>query len=210
LQDDPFFLTIHDDEDEEKITYRDVFSPRNETTTPRKSEHSTSPTTSSSEKSVSPTRSPSLQRAPSPHGHLQRSKSVVQWKASFLSPPRPKKHPERGASPSLYKRTPTKTPTMTPKKTPGHSPSPDTREWPDWARAQLKKQSSCQTSMDASSNTMGSLAFSEDSDGPSPCKDEPHNQTRRRGSSTIGSTTARSKLIGLNFLESSSNQTFEI
>ena len=81
-----------------------------------------------------------------------------------------------------------------------NSPSLDTREWPAWAKLQLKNPNNhAGKSLENKeigkdiSDLMGSLALSEDSD-----VDEKLFMERR--SSTIGSSTAFSNLIGLKFL----------
>mmetsp|Transcript_33512 Transcript_33512/g.56085 ORF Transcript_33512/g.56085 Transcript_33512/m.56085 type:complete len:332 (-) Transcript_33512:122-1117(-) len=223
LQADPFFLTVHDVEDDVQ-EFRGLFSPQSEGKVSNESQFFTSPT-----KNESPMRSP---QPVSPSQKMQRSKSVVQWKTSFLTPPRPKKNSEV-ASPSPFKGTPKRnskstpkrspqtTPRRTPNKTPkptaqrpeGRSPSPDTREWPDWARIELKRQlKTCPSPGDKEAplkdaSPMGSLALSEDSIEPTPKK-----QAGKDRFSTIGSTTTAnsSNLIGLEFLEGTSNSTYEI
>ena len=200
LQNDPFFLTVHDMEDEDPKEFRGLFSPENEPKTPASCDDLMSPISYGNQTNESPIRSPQkLSNSPS----LQRSKSVVQWKTTFSTPPRPKRNSERN-SPSPYKTPKSKgkkTPNRTPKQ--HQSPSPDSREWPEWARNQLNKQlQSPDKNAEELSSLMGSLALSEDSYVENTPKKQ--QSTGRRSSST-----ATSNLIGLNFLENS-NPTYEI
>eukprot|EP00934_Nitzschia_sp_Nitz4_P006685 Nitzschia sp. Nitz4//scaffold169_size48518//28499//30385//NITZ4_007075-RA/size48518-processed-gene-0.94-mRNA-1//-1//CDS//3329538397//6675//frame0 len=133
--------------------------------------------------------SPSPARRPSPQS-TGKSKSVVKWKQTFLSPPRSsKKLEQKSASP--WRPSPT------------CSPQSEPSEWPEWARAELQKrnlfaESSPEANMQRVSAMMGSLALSE-SGGMS--------ANNARGTagrqSTIG-TTATSNLVGLRFLDESS------
>jgi serine/threonine protein kinase len=201
LQGDPFFLTVHDMEDEDPKDFRSLFSPESEPKSPASCDDLMSPISYSNQtKNVSPMRSPPiLSNSPS----FQRSKSVVQWKTTFSTPPRPKKNSERN-SPSPFK-TPKSKGKKTPKRTPKRheSPSPDTHGWPEWAKAQLKKQiQSPDKNTEDLSSLMGSLALSEDSSVENIPKKQ--KATGRRSSST-----ATPNLIGLKFLENS-NPTYEI
>ena len=207
LQDDPFFLTVHDMEDEDQTQFCGIFSPEVEPKTPASCDDLMLPISYGRQMDESPMQSPP---SPSPlpnQGHLQRSKSVVQWKTTFSTPPRPKKTPERN-SPSPY-TTPRSKGKKTPKRTPkqNQSPSPDSREWPEWARVQLKQQLQSPDEKTDLSSMMGSLALSEDSSVENTPKK--HQARGRRSSSTIGTATANSILVGLNFLENS-NPTYEI
>ena len=187
----PFFLIVHDGDDDDESVYRGLFSPGTETKSSLDFVHGSPEPQHSSKSSSNPKVLPGGTLSPS--GKVTRSKSVVQWKTSFLSPPRPKKKQEKN-SPTPLKASP---------QTPGQSP--DTSEWPDWARAQLKKQnlskrSSPKEVVSDLINQMGSLALSEDSSSASTrlgSKSHPR-------SSTIGTTTAQSKLVGLSLLEDSS------
>ncbi|KAL3895726.1 MAG: hypothetical protein SGARI_007361 [Bacillariaceae sp.] len=206
----PFFLTVHDAEDEQES--RGLFSPRggDESSV---DDSLLSPGSFSKDTFDSPAKSPSvLARSQPSQGKLSRSKSVVQWKTSFKTPPRPKRTPRKGTIPSPRKSSSKKTPRA--RRRDEFSPSPDAREWPEWARAQLEKQvGSDLSSISENESTEGgianltdmmdSLAFSKDSPDPSTAglSKEP------RRTSTIG--TNSSNLAGLNFLDSSS-ATFEI
>ena len=126
-------------------------------------------------------------KLPSPAGRPLRTKI-----APFLSPPRSRKNVERRSECG----TPPK------QKEIQKSPSPDTREWPGWATDQLKQQNNCKESGSENidelkqdiSGLMESLALSEDSDQRSSVE---------RRSSTIGSFTGFSNLVGLEFLDNS-------
>jgi serine/threonine protein kinase len=211
LQNDPFFLTVHDVEDDNSENYRGHF-PLGHHTPESGLEDNYFP--ESIKKCHSPLKSssPVFGCISLPDSKLQRSKSVVQWRSSFVSPPRPRKLPgESTGSPAQSMGTPKQMST----RSESLSPSPDTREWPEWARLELKKRigSRASTSENGSfmysdmTNMMGSLALSEDSEGASSnpsINAIPHNV----GQSNLGASTT-SKLVGLKFLESSSN-TFEI
>ena len=193
LQQDPFFIEMYDGEDDEAShDYRSLFSPGNETTASRDSIRSPVMLPRASD-ALSP------QRLPSPSPQLGRSKSVVQWKTSFLSPPRPKRNTER-ASPSPMRASPQTI-----------SSNPDTTEWPQWARVQLRNQKLSNQSPGRRkkeqdvSDLMGSLALSEDSgtSGPNPFGTGSQGRT-----STIGSAD-RSNLFGLHFLDQSAS-TYEL
>jgi serine/threonine protein kinase len=209
LESDTFFLTVHDVEDENNETYRGLFSPGHDITVSFDAEDTDSPEPSVRRDLQSPSKSsPVSESVSSPGSKLQRSRSVVQWKSSFLTPPRPKRTPQKNHS-DPSKRTRTTTPRQAPESL---SPSPDARNWPDWARAELKKQIGSQTSpipevvssLDRDlSHMMGSLALSEDSEGFTPAK-----ISRNEPSSFMGKSDT-SNLVGLNYLESS-NDTYEI
>jgi serine/threonine protein kinase len=194
LQSDPFFIEMHDADDDEVSHYGGLFSPGNETTSSWGNNRSPGMLPCFSD-------TPSPQKIPHPSPQSGRSKSVVQWRTSFLSPPRPKRNPER-ASPSPIRSSPQTISAM-----------PDTTEWPEWAHAQLRKQKlfnkspgSCQTEQNVS-DLMGSLALSEDSAASSRNPFRTASQGNNR-TSTIGST-AKSNLIGLNFLDKSAS-TYEL
>lgn len=192
LQIHPFFTEVNDTCDEESIYSRNLFSPAN--TASASIDSPVSPAMSNTRDIQSP--SPSLSR-PSPPS-TNRSKSVVKWKQTFLSPPRPRRGAlSKGVSPVRC--------------SPQYSPQPQTSEWPDWARAELQKRNLfCNTDTAACdaekiSQMMGSLALSEDSG------DINHLPFRRMSQgrpSTIG-TTGASKLFGLSILDDS-NPTVEI
>lgn len=195
LLNDPFFLTVHEDDDDESV-HRGLFSPGSE---PIASfdcgENSPMPHVSSIS-SLSDPKVPSAD-AFSPAGKLTRSKSVVLWKTSFLSPPRPKKKEDRDSP----------TPCIPSQQTPSHSP--DTSQWPDWARAQLTKkrlseENSPKKAVADVTNLMGSLALSEDSTSAETRREKSSNR-----SSTFETMTAHSKLLGLNFLEERSCPTYD-
>ena len=122
LVDDPFFLTYCEgDGDDESTHYRGLFSPEH------KIKNSKLPSSDSdSSDSV---------------GQLMQTKTTLQLENNtFFSPQCPRKNIER-PSQSVYEcNTP-------PQQQHVHnSPSPDAREWPDWARAQLKEQNNCKKS----------------------------------------------------------------
>jgi len=181
LLDDPFFFTLAEDDfdDDESTHYRGLFSPGNE-----------------SKKLFSPKQLlPSPAKLPSPAHQLMQTKNVVQRDITFMSPPRQKKKIERGSSTFSKCDTPPKQIEIR------NSPSPDTREWPVWARAQLEKQDSYKEKSSESKETpqgiselLDSLALSEDSGSIR------QKLSMERRSSTIGSSTAYSNLAGLNFL----------
>jgi serine/threonine protein kinase len=189
---DPFFIEMHDGADQETSPYRALFSPGNETTTSRETMNTGSPATPAC---ASDTPSPQRFPSPSPQNH-SRSKSVIQWKTSFMSPPRPKRNKEKSSpSPIPMHQSPQAT-----------SPQPDTSEWPDWARAQLNKKklftkspASRQTDPDLS-DVMGSLALSADSASRS---QNPFRRASQGRTSTVGSTANTSNLIGLELLDNS-------
>jgi mitogen-activated protein kinase kinase kinase 3 len=204
LETNPFFLTVHDAEDDQES--RGLFSPGGDTL----SIDDTSSPRSFSDLLNSPAESPPVfSESQTSQSKLPRSKSVVQWKTSFKTPPRPKRTPRKAASPGPGESSTKKTPRQHGKV--DSSPSPDTREWPEWARAQLQKQVgsdlssiSENASTDGAANLsdmMDSLAFSKDSTDPTTPGQE------RKRNSTIG--TNSSNLVGLNFLERST-ATFEI
>jgi serine/threonine protein kinase len=194
LLDDPFFIEMHEEgDDDERTHYRGLFSPGNETITSWDSARSP-------EMPSQAANTPSPQHVPSPSSQSHsRSKSVIQWKSSFLSPPRPKRNTER-SSPSPLRASPQAV-----------SPKPDSSEWPDWARSQLKRKSLLEKSPSSRRNEpniselMGSLALSEDTASVS---QNPFRRTSQGRTSTIGST-GNSNLVGLHFLDKS-NSTYEL
>jgi serine/threonine protein kinase len=188
LLEEPFFIEMHQEIDDESSHYPGLFSPGNETTsswdaTPNKNYHPTDFVNS-------------LHRPadPSPK-RLTRSKSEVQWKTTFLSPPLPKREGGRGSPSPLYK---------SPHQT--ISPKRDSSDWPVWARAQQDKQNlfgnspKKQPSEQDLSGLMGSLALSEDSTTRNPFA------STTQSKSSLAGSTANSHLIGLDLLEPSSDK----
>lgn len=178
LLDDPFFIEMHDEDDEEATHYRGLFSPGNETT----SSHEGSPNTSID------TLNRSIQPSPQKLFHAQ---SERQLKSTFLSPPRPKRNGKQSKSPYPMQY---KSPQTT------ISPKPDSSDWPEWARQDkdntLSYSPATQQSEQNLSNLMDSLALSEDTTR------NPFASTVQSKSSLLGSTDANtSHLIGLDFLE---------
>uniref|UniRef100_A0A7S4AJ49 Protein kinase domain-containing protein n=1 Tax=Pseudo-nitzschia australis TaxID=44445 RepID=A0A7S4AJ49_9STRA len=183
IQDDPFFLTSVDGDadDDESTHFRGLFSPGNE-----------------SKKLFSPKQFSSPAKQLSPARCLTRTKSKGRQDMTLMSPPLPKKNTERIESPFAKCDTPPTQPKVQ------NSPSPDTQEWPAWAKTELRKQNSCKEKIsetkDATRNNlpelMDSLALSEDSRDPN------QKTSTERRSSNFGSSTAYSSLIGVNFLES--------
>ncbi|KAG7338485.1 protein kinase family protein [Nitzschia inconspicua] len=211
LQKDPFFLTIHDIEDEIEENYKGLFSPDCDSSlfSDIEDAHPSEQSLNREAHSSTTPSSPLLESISSPDLKLQRSKSVVQWKSSFLTPPRPKKTPQE-KSPSPSKETARRTPKLCQREP--LSPLPDSRGWPEWAREELKKRIGSQSSpipdvgpssSKELSHMMGSLALSEDSERFTPESDSQIDRLSQMGNS------ATSKLVGLNFLESFSD-TFEI
>lgn len=213
LQKDAFFLSVHDCDDDETSQCLGLFSPRNgglgET-------FPTSPTLVSPPLASRSIQRTETQATPSPNPKpareaLSRSKSVVQWKTSFLSPPRQKRNSERG-SPSPCKSSPAPP-----------SPSPDSREWPTWARDQLKKQprklpmNTPHKEVQDLQTMLDSLAFSEDGNSFQTNNYQKKGRMTPTNTTTIGTTSDKSKLVGLALLEENeaeddvdSQATFEI
>jgi serine/threonine protein kinase len=180
LLDDPFVSRISEGhfDDDESTHYRGLFSPGNE-----------------SKNVVSPKQPSMPAKQQSPGHHLTRTK---EHEMTWMSPSCPKKNSVRDNSSFAKSRTPPKQPKTQ------NSPSPDTREWPVWATNQLEKENYCkqnhlcenkETSQYNISELMDSLALSEDSSHIG------HNLLTERRSSTIGSSTVNSNLVGLKFLE---------
>lgn len=126
---------------------------------------------------------------PSSGYHSTRTKYCDEREMTWMSPPCPKKN--------------IKTPSKQPKTQ--NSPSPDTREWPVWAKHQLERERDCkhnhrseniETSRDNISELMDSLALSEDSSRIG------QKQLAERRSCTIDGSTVNSNLVGLVLLES--------
>jgi serine/threonine protein kinase len=209
LLEDPFFTELHHGLDDDNQTpCRGIFSPCSDTST---RDGSTSPNAAFS---------PPFLGSPSPTKHSQ-SRSVVQWKQSFRSPPQPKRNniigspsPMRASSmrvsPMRTARSPLPRSPYRPPSASKGSPSTDTSDWPTWARERhiaLKKQQSTSQGTEQISELLDSLAMSEDSKssyGPNPF---------RRSSATNGKTadesTMFSNLDGLKLLDQS-DITYEI
>jgi hypothetical protein len=207
LLDDSFFLEVHNGSDDDQTPCRGFFSPGSETSTSFWSNAGR----------------PSSAATPSPH-RLSRSKSVVQWKATFLSPPLPKRNPDRNNSPSPLRPSPS--PARHRRYSPV-TPTPvvDTSEWPKWAldrrKSLLEKENATLHQQPSSrpaerlSDLMGSLAISEDSDIASVHHHHHgrHNPFRSSASSTNKNhnhSVEVSHLEGLNLLNdgSSSSSSF--
>jgi len=195
LQEHAFFTEMH--EDDESVYSNGLFSPANKTRLSTGSARS-----EKSDSRIVETPSPSPMRLPAPTPP-SRSKSIIQWRSTFASPPKPKRAENKKLSSPL-------------RASPYHSPPHDTSNWPDWARVELRKSSlfdqspnkvGAGTSEETNiSEMMGSLALSEDSEILS---QHTHRRDSQTHSSTVGTTSDESKLAGLNFLEDS-NATFEI
>jgi serine/threonine protein kinase len=190
LLQDPFFIEMHEEIDDEGSHYAGIFSPGNE---------SVSSLDATSNKTHHPADHLNALHRPSnlSPNKLVRSKSEVQWKTTFMSPPRPKKMGDCGSpSPMMYKSPHQGT----------ISPKLDSSDWPDWAHDHVAKQKLFgnnpgktreHQSQKALSNLMDSLALSEDSSR------NPFASTLQNKSSLIGST-ANSNLIGIELLDQSS------
>ena len=182
IQDDPFFLTSIDGDadDDESTHFRGLFSPGNE-----------------SKKLFSPKQFSSPAKQSSPARHSTRTKSKGRQEMTFMSPPLPKKSTDGKESHFAKCDTPPTQPKVQ------NSPSPDTQEWPAWAKTELDKQNSCKEKISETKEMtrnnlpelMDSLALSEDS------RDANKKTSTERRSSNFGSSTAYSSLIGVNFLE---------
>lgn len=200
-----FFTEMHDDVDDDSIYSRGLFSPASVMKSTAKYENSPDEDTQLVESpSPSPLRSP----CPTPTSQA-RSKSVIQWRTTFSSPPRPK-NSGRHATKSKMEPIPARS-------SPYRSPRPDTSNWPDWARTELQKRnlfdkhpskevSSPVTEDSNLSAMMGSLALSEDSGIVSY---NPYQRVAHGRVSTIGTASEESKLVGLSILNDS-NVTYEI
>ena len=193
LQEEMFFFAEMQDEADDESHYRGLFSPGSETIA--FFENTRSPGMPSHATNVA-----SPQKISNVSAQPARSKSVIQWKTSFLSPPRQKRNSEV-TSPSPIRPSPQ---TVASRQ--------DSSEWPEWARDELKKQNLFGKSPgprqpeQSLSELMGSLALSEDSNASG---QNPFRSSASRGrTSTIG-TTANSNLIGLKILDKSPS-TFEI
>ena len=215
LIEDPFFIEMHEEGDDDTTHYRGIFSPGGLFSPGSRSKESLE-FSRSSETSMSATKLPGtplqsigpsehigmspspLKQSPSPL-KLSRNKSVsvVQWKTSFLSPPRPKRINSRARTTPSPARHMVGTNKVV-------SPKPDTSDWPDWAIAELQRAELGGESQTADNGNnlsvlMGSLALSEDSalvGGPNPFA---------RSSNASSSSVDKSHLVGLNFLDQSSS-----
>jgi len=181
LLNDPFIsrLSERHDDDDETVNYRSLFSPGKETDQ-----------CSSMEKlSVE-------MKIKSPEQHLTRTKDFDRQEPTWKSPPCSKSR-EENASYSVESKPCIKQPKDL------VFPSPDTREWPAWAKNHLEKQNGCNqyhpsennsTSKNNLSELMDSLALSEDSSHVGQTL-----SLEKRSSNTAGSTL-NSNLAGLKFL----------
>jgi serine/threonine protein kinase len=192
LLDDSFFLEVHNGSDDDQTPCRGFFSPGSETSASFWSNEA----------------GPSSIATPSPH-RLSRSKSVVQWKATFLSPPLPKRNPDRNNSPSPLRPSPARHRRYSP-VTP--TPVVDTSEWPKWAldrrKSLLEKENATlhQPSTrpaERLSDLMGSLAISEDSDIAS--VHHGRNNPFRSSNTNHNQSVEVSHLEGLNHLNDGSS-----
>jgi serine/threonine protein kinase len=213
LLEDPFFIEMHEEGDDDASHYRGlfspggIFSPGNETNashdlwrspeTPVSEMSSRLPFSSNSSSGQTQMSPSPLNDSPSALKHSRsRSVSVVQWKTSFLSPPRPQREGRAKGSPSPARST-----------NQAMSPKPDTSNWPEWARAELRKASPGSASKPSDvandlSALLGSLALSEDSASVGP------NPFARESGGSIASVE-KSHLVGLHLLDQS-NVTYEI
>mmetsp|Transcript_45560 Transcript_45560/g.110880 ORF Transcript_45560/g.110880 Transcript_45560/m.110880 type:complete len:1217 (-) Transcript_45560:103-3753(-) len=132
VQDDPFFLSIHECDDDETQCLG-LFSPRNgglalASPLSPKMRSPTPPSIEAPRCDKKTSLTAGSCRSPAVNTPLARSKSVVQWKTTFASPPRQRRQSNTKSTPSPVRKTPGR-----------HSPSPNTSEWPEWAKNQLKK-----------------------------------------------------------------------
>ena len=173
LLDDPFFIEMHGVSEDEQTPRRGIFSPESDASVSFWSPEG------AAKASSTPTPSPLT---------LQRSKSVVQWKATFLSPPLPKKRSNR-QSPSPCRKYGSPM---------ALNQNVDTSEWPQWAKDRrkslLEKENGAirKESPQDISNLMGSLALSEDT------------EHSRQNANPFRSSSESSNLNGLKFVEGSS------
>jgi serine/threonine protein kinase len=207
VQDEPFFLSIHECDDDESQCLG-LFSPRNgglalgSPLSPK----IMSPYMSSVAQSITDKVSPAVACSRNSSAPLAYSKSIVQWKTTFASPPRQKR---LGTQCSLnpVQRSPAR-----------HSPSPNATEWPEWAKNELRKQQEQRLSMQTPhkeaqdlQTLMDSLAVSENST----LLNAEKSGIRKLGF-TSTDTNRSSSLIGLDLLEeavddqSPSKETYEI
>ncbi len=199
-----FFTEMHDEADDDSICSRGLFSPASVLkSTPKFGE---SPG-EESQMAESPSSSELRSSVPTPTNHV-RSKSVVQWRTTFSSPPKPKAS-ARNDTKADVKQSPNRARSF-------RSPRRDTSNWPDWARAEIQKRNLFEKSPNNDpclgaeernlSALMGSLALSEDSETVS---DNPYRRASHSRISTVGTASEESKLVGLSILNDS-NITYEI
>jgi serine/threonine protein kinase len=201
VQDDPFFLSIHDCDDDQTQCLG-LFSPRSggltlgSPSSPKMmSPTIASPPLRSAEKQwrkASPAAS-STSKAAAP---LSRSKSLVQWKSTFVSPPRQKTR----SSPNPARKSPAP-----------RSPAPNTSEWPEWARKELKKQQHQRLPMQTPhkevqdlQTLMDSLALSEGTNSFQ--AQNSLNKKLASAGTTISTSMNKSQLIGLAVLENEEDE----
>jgi serine/threonine protein kinase len=201
LLEDPFFTEVHHELDEEQTPCRGLFSPSSET--------------SSRDGHPSPAFSPPFLGSPSPTKQSQ-SRSVVKWKQSFRSPPKPKRKTTIGspspirASPMRTARSPIPRSPYRPTSASKGSPSTDTSDWPTWARERhlaLKKEQSTSQGTQQITDLLDSLAWSEDSN--STYGQNPFRRTSATNGKTAEGSTMLSNLGGLKLLDQS-DATYEL